>query len=58
MSLQSTATCNCGSVKVTIQYAEGQDLPSVLCHCENCIKSSGSGIENISLCIYTHINGL
>ncbi|KAL5339968.1 hypothetical protein BJX70DRAFT_397206 [Aspergillus crustosus] len=46
MSEQSNATCNCGSIKVTVNYNPGQQFSSVLCHCANCVKASGSSTKN------------
>ncbi|KAL3443094.1 Mss4-like protein [Aspergillus insuetus] len=40
--MESKASCNCGAVTLTLQYTDAAELRSILCHCVNCAKSSGS----------------
>ncbi|KAL2841604.1 Mss4-like protein [Aspergillus pseudodeflectus] len=40
--MESKASCNCGAVTLTLQYDDANQLSSILCHCVNCAKSSGS----------------
>ncbi|PCD25503.1 hypothetical protein BFJ63_vAg14373 [Fusarium oxysporum f. sp. narcissi] len=40
--METKGECNCGAVKVTFRFTGDQQLGSILCHCINCKKSSGS----------------
>ncbi|KAH7002658.1 Mss4-like protein [Ilyonectria destructans] len=40
--MEMKGECNCGAVTVIFRFPDGQQLSSILCHCINCKKSSGS----------------
>jgi hypothetical protein len=47
--MESKASCNCGAVTLTFKYTDATELRSILCHCVNCAKSSGSGTYDSAL---------
>ncbi|KAH8647409.1 Mss4-like protein [Ilyonectria robusta] len=40
--MEMKGECNCGAVTAIFRFPDGQQLSSILCHCINCKKSSGS----------------
>ncbi|KAH6867679.1 Mss4-like protein [Thelonectria olida] len=47
--METKGECNCGAVKVIFRFTGDQQLGSILCHCINCKKSSGSSLTELEL---------